>query len=235
MLKTAARKGVVFDLFGTLVPKWDARLGDRVKAAMAKRLGLPVPDFLNAWTQTFWDRELGRSSIEESLQRIADLLSCRVDSSAIQEARTYWDELIKKSLHPRDPADIASLRAIRQKGLKIGVISNCGPEVPSLFGGSPLAELIDHVTLSSVVGIAKPDRRIYETHCTALGIDPLDSIYVGDGGNDELNGATAVGFRAFLLRISEEIEREGLPEHAEAWEGGVLFSLQQVHDVLDGA
>jgi putative hydrolase of the HAD superfamily len=229
------RKGVVFDLFGTLVPKWNFRRGDDVKATMAQCLGLPTSGFLQAWGQTFWDRELGRNSIEESLQRIADLLSCRVTNSAIQEARLQWYELIGESLNPRDSADVATLRAIRQKGFKIGVISNCGPEVPSLFGRSPLAELVDHVTLSSVVGIAKPDRRMYESHCTALGINPQQSIYVGDGGNDELNGASAVGFRAFLLRISEEIDREGLPEHAESWQGEELLSLKELLEVLDRA
>lgn len=226
------RKGVVFDLFGTLVPKWNSRRGDEVKATMAECLGLPTADFVDAWGTTFWDRELGRSSIEECLQRIASSLSRRVSSSAIREARGKWYELIRYSLEPRDSVDIASLQAIRELGFKIGVISNCGPEVPSLFGGSPVADLVDHVTLSSVAGIAKPDRRIYENHCAALSIDPRFSIYIGDGGNDELNGATRVGFRAFLLRIAEEIDREGLPQHAENWEGEEVTSLQELLGVL---
>ncbi len=40
---------------------------------------------------------------------------------------------------------------------------------------------------------------MYETACAHLGVDPGECLYVGDGGSQELSGATAVGMTAFRL------------------------------------
>ena len=46
-------------------------------------------------------------------------------------------------------------------------------------------------------GLAKPDPEIYWKAIRELGIEPATTVYVGDGGNDELAGAERAGLRAF--------------------------------------
>lgn len=52
--------------------------------------------------------------------------------------------------------------------------------------------LFDHVIESSKVGIRKPDPRIYEMACEALGVDPSRSVYLDDLGIN-LKPARALG------------------------------------------
>jgi putative hydrolase of the HAD superfamily len=48
---------------------------------------------------------------------------------------------------------------------------------------------------SFAVGCVKPDRRIYLTAIEQLGVSPEDTLYIGDGGDDELAGAERAGLR----------------------------------------
>tara|TARA_Y100000389_G_scaffold45082_1_gene39868 strand:- start:2345 stop:2971 length:627 start_codon:yes stop_codon:yes gene_type:complete len=52
--------------------------------------------------------------------------------------------------------------------------------------------LFDHVIESSLVGLRKPDPRIYYMSCEALGVDPKDCIYLDDLGIN-LKPARAIG------------------------------------------
>jgi putative hydrolase of the HAD superfamily len=47
------------------------------------------------------------------------------------------------------------------------------------------------------VGCAKPGAAIYHQACHLLGVRPFGVVFVGDGGSDELAGATQVGMAAF--------------------------------------
>ncbi len=53
---------------------------------------------------------------------------------------------------------------------------------------------------SCAEGARKPDSRLYEACASRLSVDPAECIYVGDGDDDELEGAAAVGMRPVLLR-----------------------------------
>ena len=52
--------------------------------------------------------------------------------------------------------------------------------------------LFDHVIESSLVGLRKPDPRIYHMSCEALGVEPKDCIYLDDLGIN-LKPARAIG------------------------------------------
>jgi len=49
------------------------------------------------------------------------------------------------------------------------------------------------------LGIRKPDARIYKHALDAIGVDPSEALFVGDGGSDEHRGARAVGMKAILV------------------------------------
>jgi putative hydrolase of the HAD superfamily len=91
-----------------------------------------------------------------------------------------------------------------------------------------LAALIDVAAFSCSVGMAKPDQRIYLSACEALSVAPAECVYVGDGGDDELQGALEVGMTPVLLRVESEIAEDGLPSGAASWEGPVIESFDQL-------
>jgi putative hydrolase of the HAD superfamily len=83
--------------------------------------------------------------------------------------------------------------------------------------------------VSSQLGIAKPDPRIYLHCCELLGIEPGSAVFVGDGANDELGGARRVGMDAILIhRAGEE---PAWPEVLD-WDGPRVTSIPAVLDLL---
>jgi putative hydrolase of the HAD superfamily len=63
--------------------------------------------------------------------------------------------------------------------------------------------------LSAVVGIKKPDSRIFSAALHALGVEPADAVYVGDNPKDDLVGARNAGMRCIIFG-ADGIEYDGL-------------------------
>ena len=137
-------------------------------------------------------------------------------------------EYSRLALIPR-PGTIDALKRLRELGKKIGLISDCGGDIPVLWPETPFAELIDEAVLSCTVGLRKPDPRIYELACDRLGVSPDRCLYVGDGGSNELTGADAAGMHAVLIRASYDDEAD---ERREAWAGLRISSLSEVLAII---
>lgn len=127
--------------------------------------------------------------------------------------------------------DLATLAALRAAGLRIGLVSNCTPEVPALWRESPLVDLIDAPVFSTEVRLVKPAPAIYHTVCRQLEVAPQDCLYVGDGEHQELPGAAAVGMTAVLLRRAERDGQNHDP-NADSWPGSVITQIPDVMDLL---
>src|SRR5262249_13476401 len=108
------------------------------------------------------------------------------------------------------------------------LISDCSAEVPLLWPECALAPLIEAPVFSCAVGMKKPDPRIYALACARLGIQPAECLYVGDGSEQELSGAAAVGMRPVLVRVAfAEATTPHRPE-AAAWGGVAIDTLADV-------
>ena len=96
------------------------------------------------------------------------------------------------------PEMIEALRRIKGSGLKTGCITNNVPantsntkEGRTLYARE-IMENFHHLIESSKIGIRKPDPRIYEMMCEALGAEPAKCIYLDDLGIN-LKPAKAMG------------------------------------------
>ncbi|MEX0838194.1 MAG: HAD-IA family hydrolase [Parvibaculum sp.] len=70
-----------------------------------------------------------------------------------------------------------------------------------------IMSLFDHVIESSKVGIRKPDPRIYEMACEALGVSAASSVYLDDLGIN-LKPAKALGMTTIKVVTPEQALRE---------------------------
>ena len=139
---------------------------------------------------------------------------------------------IRRSLTPRSDA-VETLTQLKQRGYSLGLISDCSPEVPLLWQETPFVPLIDTVIFSCVVGLKKPDSRIYRLACQNLGLIPEDCLYVGDGASRELTGASRVGMHPVLIRAPYEDSHDSYRPDAEEWQGRRVSSLKQVMTFLE--
>ena len=93
----------------------------------------------------------------------------------------------------------ASLVRLRDAGFELAVVSNSEGTIEQMLIEVGLRELLDAVVDSAVVGITKPDPRIFQIALDRLGVSPADAIMVGDSPSADIAGAHAAGLRAALL------------------------------------
>lgn len=82
-------------------------------------------------------------------------------------------------------------------------------------------------SVSCVTGHQKPVAEAYLTATDALGVQPGDCWFVGDGGSRELSGAEALGMTAIRYIPSAGLAGESIDEDA-GWEGPTVTDLVDV-------
>ena len=97
------------------------------------------------------------------------------------------------------PGAMAALRRVKAAGLVVGVISNSNGSVRSILEATGLAPHLDFVIDSAVVGVEKPDPRIFRFGLERAGVPAAAAIYVGDLYSVDVLGARRAGLDAVLL------------------------------------
>jgi len=227
-------KAAIFDLFGTLVDIYAWSEYQRVCRRMAAALGVAYEDFMRLWTGNGARlRQTGAlASIRLNLEYICQVLDVPAEPDRVLEAVEIRQEYTRGCLKPRSDA-VETLSRLRGFGLKTGLISNAAPDIPGIWGETPLAPLMDTAVFSCEAAVAKPDRRIYELACERLNVSPQACLYVGDGDDRELTGAADAGMEAVMIRAQYEDASDALRGAAEEeWAGLRISSLSEVLDLV---
>lgn len=127
---------------------------------------------------------------------------------------------------------ISTLTELRVRGLRLGVLSDCTAELADTWSQLPLATLVDARVLSCEEGRRKPDPELFRLIASRLDTDPQNCLYIGDGGGDELTGASNCGMQAYMLRAADWADNDA---HAreDNWAGPFLPSLTDVLSLLE--
>ncbi len=210
-------KAVIFDMFETLITHYNSPL--YFGSQMAADAKLSEDEFLPLWRQKEDDRTFGNLTLEENLELI------------LRENNCYSAELVKKLADKRrdakrkcfenmHPEIIPMLSALKEKGLLIGLISNCFSEEAEVIRESVVSEYFDAVCLSCELGMCKPDKRIFQNCLDALGVSAEECLYVGDGGCYELETAQSLGMSvvqaAWYLKDGTKQPSKRKPEFSPA-------------------
>ena len=113
------------------------------------------------------------------------------------------------------PDVVPTLQALRDLGLRLGLVSNAAFRPRLMFEqleAVGLKDYFDAVTFSSEVGLRKPDRRIYAAALGKLGVEARRVLFVGDRLREDVDGPQRLGMRAVLLR---EWRQESDPGRAD--------------------
>jgi putative hydrolase of the HAD superfamily len=92
-----------------------------------------------------------------------------------------------------------ALRDLRAAGLTLVVVSNSDGTVEQGMIATGLRPHLHHVVDSALVGIEKPDPRIFQHALDAVGARPERTLHVGDLYAVDVLGARAAGVHALLL------------------------------------
>jgi FMN phosphatase YigB (HAD superfamily) len=101
-------------------------------------------------------------------------------------------------------SSVVTLRELHDRGVPIGVVSNASGQIEATLLRSAVCQVGDGpgvpvscVVDSKVVGVEKPDPRIFAFGLDALGLPPQKVAYVGDSLHMDVGGATAAGLQPF--------------------------------------
>ena len=92
-----------------------------------------------------------------------------------------------------------ALARLKESGFKLAIVSNADGRVASDARRLGLAEFFDVIIDSSVVGIEKPDPRIFRLALDALKVPPEEALYAGDIYSIDMLGARAAGIAGKLI------------------------------------
>lgn len=106
------------------------------------------------------------------------------------------------------PDVVAGLTALRAEGWKIGIVTNGPPSQESKIASLGLGDLVDGVCVSELVGVEKPDRRIFELTAERCGAR-LEGWMVGDSPAADVAGGRAAGLRTAWLHRGRTWDRAG--------------------------
>jgi len=223
-------EAVIFDLFGTLVQNFPLPEGDGVLKRMASVLSAPPDDFVRLWHDTFNERMTAvLKNYQACIQYICRQLGVRVQDNQIESAASIRFDMTKQEVTTLRAGAVEVLSNLKSKGYKTGLISNCSTETTSIWKDTALAPLIDTVVFSCLVGLMKPDPRIFQIAIKRLAVEPGDCLYIADGINQELTSASQIGMEAVLIRVSGE---DSYDPYREDWDGPVISSLTEVLDLV---
>lgn len=127
---------------------------------------------------------------------------CEAAGLAVDGRRVM--EYIASGAGPR-PQMLAAIRRLRERELRVAALTNNWPSEER--AENPLREYFDVFVESSVVGLRKPDPRIYELCCSQLSV-PLDaSVFLDDIGRN-LKAARALGMTTIKVEDPDRALRE---------------------------
>ena len=223
-------EAVIFDLGGTLT--YGHAWSEYVDAAreIAAVISAPVDDFVRIWFEQ--SAGLGTGifpSYPDFIKHICRQLPLNVPDNLVNHATNISLSVTKRHITvPRDGA-IEVLSHLKTNGYKVGLISDCGPDVPEIWNDTPFAALIDVAVFSCSVGMNKADLRIFQIAIDRLAVKPESCLYIADGMRQELTNAAKLGMHSVQILVPDEIDDSPIREE---WHGPVISSLKEVLNLL---
>jgi putative hydrolase of the HAD superfamily len=227
---TAGLRAVVFDFFGTLTPVAPAQVWANNAASLAAAMGVPAAEVVRVLDETFPERITGAlGGVAQTMQALAGRLGVALSESQLAHASRVRRER-QEAMFALRPEALGVIAALRDRRLRIGLVSDCTIELPEAWPALPLSGLVDVPVFSCTEGMRKPDPRLFRKVAAGLAVEPGACLYVGDGGGGELAGAAAVGMVAVLLAGADwdNHPMPALGPGAIRWTGARISALTEL-------
>lgn len=180
-------KMVVFDFYGTL-----AYLTNETKsyARLFTILGLQTLEEL---------RQARIIALTEDFDDLSDLAK-RIKPDLLINTCSYQQEVDKEiSSAVLYEETIKILSQLKDRQLRLGLISNLASPYKRPFFELGLDVYFDEVIFSCEVGLKKPDQEIYQLMVERVGINPAQMLMIGDSAQADVVGPKSAGLNAVLL------------------------------------
>jgi putative hydrolase of the HAD superfamily len=125
-----------------------------------------------------------------------------------------------------NPQSHSVLQTLRSHGFTLGMISNSNGWVERLITERGLRPYFHFVLDSRLVGVEKPDPRIFQIALNQVGIGSAEALYIGDLYSIDIVGPRAAGMRAILLDPAGLWDQVDCPKARDLSEAADLVLMQ---------
>lgn len=199
-------KAIFFDRDGTLTYYVQEKVNWRNKIIeewSGKPFELPYDKMIMLFNKAKENRPYKYKNLEdekEFFQRYYKYLLIEegVTEKVEEKAKLLFDELWCNGDRALYPETIEVLEYFKNKGFKIGVISDTSPSLQYSLEQLGIAKYFDSFIASSLVGARKPSPIIFNAELDSVGVKAEESLYVDDY-KPESDGAREQGFISFLI------------------------------------
>lgn len=202
-------KAVIFDVGGTLVK---VESTPKTFQEILKTHGIHMPiEIISKATEKAKEKldakrmaEIGPKFWASFNLMILEHLKIKDDVLTLAEAidREWWD-YAGVSLYPEAPA---VLHKLRERKLKIGIISNSfKADLEKVLSKLNLKGFFDIEVTIDVAGKAKPDKEIFVYALEKLKVQPIEVLFVGDEFEADYEGALKAGLNTLLIDRENKI------------------------------
>ncbi len=205
-------RAVFFDFYGTLA-HW-APAAEGIQRAAAAEEGVDVDEAAIARgyfaANALMDMENARRPLRERSPAEVDgffavyeqlLLRTAGAETSLETAGRIWRRVRSApkdmALYPDAKAALAEVKAM---GLRLGVISNIGPELDAWLERLGIAEDLPVRATSGTVGVAKPHPAIFRQALSWVGAAAHEAVHVGDSEDSDVVGAQAAGITPVFVQ-----------------------------------
>ncbi len=200
-----AVRAVIFDWGGTLTP-WHNIDSEELWLGVCARHYAASDALGMAATALAAEQELWRLGASDQQSATLDSVFARAGVLATADfLASYYEAWDPHTL--TDPDVPPLLRGLRERGIKVGVLSNTmwpREAHERIFVRDEVLDLIDGAVYSSEIPWVKPHPEAFRAAMRAVGVsDPAECVFVGDRPYDDVHGAKSAGMRAVLVPNSD--------------------------------
>lgn len=204
-------KAVCFDFFNTLAYFYPPR--EECYARFASEVGIRVtPEAIGQAlpeADRYWRNENYKSPIKErpEKEKYATYIEYAMLILRLAEPRPTPEQALQILSKAFDVGfkfvafedALPALRAVKQRNLTAGLISNVGQEIDSSCDEMGFTPYLDFKVTSFEVGIDKPHPMIFQKALEKAGVQAPEALFVGDQYDQDVVGARRVGINPVLL------------------------------------
>ena len=231
-------RAIIFDWGGTLTP-WHCVDLEEQWRVFARQVHAEEAQALSLAGRVMAAEEAAwvRSRTEHSSARLHEILAEAglADGDLRREAalaayQEFWEP------HTFTDKQVRPLwEGLRKRGVRVGVLSNTiWPREyhRGVFERDGVLDLIDADIYSSELDWTKPHPEAFRAAAAALGVDPSETVYVGDRPFEDIHGSQLAGMRAIWvphsqIPVGQQVAVDVTPD-------GVARELLDILDILDG-
>jgi len=219
---------ILFDLFHTLTTVESAKAPGRGTSTI---LGVSRKAWNDQLLLYSRDRLCGKIKDPfEIIKRMARAIKPDISDKLVKEAVDNRISRFRYSLHNISDTIIDTLKRLKSRDKILGLISNADASEIYGWNDSPLRKYFNCAIFSCDVGYVKPDKEIYQLGLKALGVLPCESMFVGDGGSNELEGAKVLGITTVL---TTHVVKHLWPEKIDFARKFADLEIDELSEILD--